>query len=266
MQLRCCRNWPAARVSFPGNSLSGCIVDRIQWLAESVVPDQAGSGPIREPARAAASGPDPAILERLLRAQSPADVLAEVLGSPPAEVQRAAVVALGWKGVAAHGSLLRGLLHHPETGLADLAEDSLWRLWLRAGSARSNADLARAIDLIQSNRCHEALAALDSLLAAEPAFAEAHHQRGIALFMLDRPADAALAFKRAVELNPDHYPAMVSLGHAALHQGELRSALLCYRRALELNPRLTTVREMAQKLELMVGGNGNMLTDRSVGL
>lgn len=230
------------------------------------MPDQAGSGPIREPAHAAANGADPAILERLLRAQSPADVLAEVLGGSPAEVQRAAVVALGWKGVAAHGSVLRGLLHHPETDLADLAEDSLWRIWLRGGSARGNADLARAIDLIGTDRCHEALAALDSLLATEPAFAEAHHQRGIALFMLDRPADAALALKRAVELNPDHFPAMVSLGHAAMQQGELRSALLCYQRALELNPRLTAVREMAQKLELMIGGNGNMLADRSVGL
>lgn len=221
------------------------------------MPQQAGSGPIREPT---STGPDPAILERLLLAQSPADVMAEVLGSPPAEVQRAAVVALGWKGVAAHSSLLRGLLQHPDTGVAELAENSLWRIWLHGGSSRGNADLARAIELIGADHCHEALAALDALITTEPDFAEAHHQRGICLFLLDRPADAAFAFRRAVELNPDHFPALVSLGHAALQQGEIRTAVHCYQRALELNPRLATVRDMVQRLEPMVGGNGEVPT------
>jgi tetratricopeptide (TPR) repeat protein len=224
------------------------------------VPHQAGSGPIRQPAPAADSGPDPAILERLLLAQSPADVLAEILANPPAELRRAAVVALGWKGVAAHSSLLRRLLQHPEPGLAELAENSLWRIWMQGGSTRGNAELARAIDLIGADRCQEALAALDSLIATEPAFAEAHHQRGICLFLLDRPADAAFAFRRAVELNPDHFPALVNLGHAALQQGEVHTAVHCYQRALQLNPRLTTVRDMVQKLEPIIGGNGKVPT------
>ena len=105
----------------------------------------------------------------------------------------------------------------------------------------------------------EALATLDALIAVEPTFAEAHHQRGIALFLLERPAEAAKAFRRALHLNPDHFPALVSLGHAALNQGELRSAVLYYRQALDLNPRLATVREMVQKLEPAVGGNGKTL-------
>ena len=228
------------------------------WRA--LVSQQAGSGPIKEPADGAGTAADPATLARLLLAQSPDDVLAAVLGSPAGQLQRAAVVALGIKGTPAHGALLTGLLRHPEAGLAELAEDSLWRIWLRAGSARGNTDLARAVELIAGDHLIEALATLDALIAVEPTFAEAHHQRGIALFLLERPADAAKAFRRALDLNPDHFPALVSLGHAALNQGELRSAVLYYRQALDLNPRLATVREMVQKLEPTVGGNGKTLS------
>jgi tetratricopeptide (TPR) repeat protein len=229
-------------------------------MLETFVPQHPGSSPIRQPGKSGEAGADPETLQRLLAAQSPADVLAAVVDTSPRDVQRAAVVALGWKGMTAHSALLRALLHQAEPGLAELAEDSLWRIWMRAGSSHGNAELAGAINFIGAQRCPEALSALDSLVAAEPGFAEAHHQRGIVLFMLDRPAEAEVAFRRAVELNPDHFPALVSLGHTALHQGELLTAADCYQRALRLNPRLTTVREMLQKLEPILGGNGKLPT------
>jgi tetratricopeptide (TPR) repeat protein len=49
-------------------------------------------------------------------------------------------------------------------------------------------------------------------------------------------ADAAEAFKAALELDPSLDAIWVQLGHAQKEQGDLQSAEQCYRRALSLNP------------------------------
>lgn len=47
-----------------------------------------------------------------------------------------------------------------------------------------------------------------------------------------------MAFRQAVELNPDYSWSYKYLGDALAEQGELIEASSCYRRALELQPRI----------------------------
>ena len=76
---------------------------------------------------------------------------------------------------------------------------------------------------------------------AEPDYAEAHFQRGLAFATLDRNDEAAEAFREALRLNPYHFAAAASLGHACLELGDLPAAVRYYRQALRLHPRLDDV-------------------------
>ena len=152
---------------------------------------------------------------------------------------------------------LVGLLGHDDPDVVQLAEDSLWRIWMRAGSGAANAVLAEAVDLIRRDQYRQAAQVLERLTAAEPTFAEAYNQRGIALCLLNQPAEAGRVFEEALRLNRCHFSAAVSLGHTCVERGNLRGALEHYRCALELHPRLEGIPEVVKRLEA-AGGSGRV--------
>jgi len=199
------------------------------------------------------SDSQPSGLAPWLATHCPAEILAALLTVTPEELTEAAITALGRRGGPEHCSVLVPLLHCDSDRVAALAEDSLWRLWLRGGSPQATRALAEAIELVQANRLSEALMALDRLALAEPTFAEVHNQRGIALCLLGRLDEAAEAFREALRHNQHHFSAAVSLAHTYAQRGQLRPALRQYRRALQINPRLDGVREIVERLEAIVG-------------
>lgn len=189
----------------------------------------------------------------LLLSHCPADGLVTLLSSDAGQILRAAIVTLGLKGSLEHCPALVALLRRENPDVVQLAERSLWRIWMRAGSGWGTGQLARAIDLIKGDRYGEALEVLDGIIATDPTFAEPYHQRGIALCLLDRLEEAAEAFRQALARNPYHFSAAVSLGHVCAQQGRLPAALRYYRRALELHPRLEGVAELVERLETIAG-------------
>jgi tetratricopeptide (TPR) repeat protein len=66
-----------------------------------------------------------------------------------------------------------------------------------------------------------ALNSLDTVLAQEPGFAEAHYQRGNLLRRLDRPLEAAQALREALRLKPDFADACFSLVFLLRDEGRL---------------------------------------------
>ena len=67
------------------------------------------------------------------------------------------------------------------------------------------ARLGRATALLQSGQEAEALSELDALVSAHETFAPAHAQRGILLDRIGRHAEAAVSYRRALELDPDGF-------------------------------------------------------------
>lgn len=193
----------------------------------------------------------------MLLSECTGDGLVTLLGCQVEDVARSAIVCLGLKGSLAHCRALAGMLRHADPGVVQLAENSLWQIWMRAGSPRGNALLARAIDLIRIDRFDEAARLLSDLSAAEPAYAEAHNQRGIALCFLDRFEEAGQAFQEALRLNGQHFAAAVSLGHTHVERGDLRGALEHYQHALQLHPQLEEIPEVVECLEA-AAGNGTI--------
>jgi predicted O-linked N-acetylglucosamine transferase (SPINDLY family) len=82
----------------------------------------------------------------------------------------------------------------------------------------------------------KALEFFEDVLAREPNFYEALANRVVALFEDDRVQEAEEAALEAIALYPDSAPLQVNLGNVLVHTGRGRPGLLAYRRALELQP------------------------------
>lgn len=196
-------------------------------------------------------GDAPALLRALQ--DWPADRLLEVLALAANDADSQAVArCLGALGGTSAACALASMLGHPSAEVAEVAEDALWSVWMRAAPPRAVEQLRQAIRCSEEEDFAGAIRILRLLVAHEPAFAEAHHQLALALHALDSLEDAETAYRETVRLNPLHFAAFAGLGHIAVARADLEGALARYRRAVHLHPRLGDIRELLPRLEAAV--------------
>lgn len=108
------------------------------------------------------------------------------------------------------------------------------------GEARklSAGDFQHAAALYHAGRRAEAAAALDALLAREPADGDALMLRAVIAIESDAPGGAVDLLDRLIAARPDHAEARVTLGHARLDLGRTDDALRAFREAIRLKPDL----------------------------
>ncbi len=198
------------------------------------------------------SGDLPAALARL-RADWPPERLVELLASPSAAVVKTAATCLGLTGAMQHCDRLVPLLGHVDERVASAAEDALWSIWMQAGSKDANAQLTVAVARLRDGESEAALRLLEALTAAQESFAEAHHQRALALHTLERHEEAEAAYQETLARNPHHFAAIAGLGHICAQRDDLDGALHYYRRALHLHPRLSEIQEIVPQLVAATG-------------
>lgn len=198
-------------------------------------------------------GADLGAVVQLLLSECDVGGFVRLLSCGNGDVARAAAVCLGLKGSLGECRVLAGLLANGDAALMRVAENSLWQIWMRAGSDWGNCRLTEAVEHIRYERYESALGVLDELIGSEPSFAEAHHQRGIALWFLERLREAGQAFWRAWRENPYHYSAAVNLAHVYTESGNLKRALFHYRNALRIHPGLDEIPGVVKRLEVAVG-------------
>jgi tetratricopeptide (TPR) repeat protein len=200
---------------------------------------------------ALASGNLAVVLVRL-RANWPPERLVELLASPASAVVKTAATCLGLTGTMRHCDRLVPLLGHRDERVVSAAEDALWSIWMRAGAEQANRQLMAAVERLRDGKIEAGLRVLDALTAAEESFAEAHHQRAIALHSLGRYDEAEAAYQETLALNPCHFAAAAGLGHVCAHRDDFDGALRHYRCALRIHPGLTEIREVVPRLEAAI--------------
>jgi hypothetical protein len=94
--------------------------------------------------------------------------------------------------------------------------------------------LAQAKALYRAGQLHDAEQLYRQVLAAEPGNAEAHHNLGGVLTLLDRSDEAAACYRRTLELEPGNAAAYHNLGVVLVREGRLEEALPYQRRAVAL--------------------------------
>lgn len=189
-----------------------------------------------------------AVLAALTENWTP-DALVEMLFCGKIPATKLAAACLGMTGEMRHCGRLATLLSHDDDQVVEVAEDALWGIWMRAGDASDNLQLAAAIDAIRRENHAEALAILSDLTTGNPVFAEATHQQAIAYHCQQRLDDAADCYELAASLNPYHFAARAGLGHVCVERGDLEGALRWYRSALAIHPHLAEIHEIVPQLE-----------------
>ncbi len=102
----------------------------------------------------------------------------------------------------------------------------------------ANEEILRALadGLLSLGRGPEALGAVDAALGRSPDAASLHAMRGTLLARTQQPAEAAAAFRRAVELDPRSPTALGGLATVLATTGESAEAIRLYDRAAALDP------------------------------
>ena len=117
------------------------------------------------------------------------------------------------------------------------------------------ADLRRALALVQDGDVEAAGALARAVLARAPDLAAAHEILGVVLAMQGDLAGAAAALERAVEIEPARAGAWTKLGDVRLAQDDRAAARLDFARALELDP---ANRHANQRMGLMLREEGDV--------
>jgi Flp pilus assembly protein TadD len=87
-----------------------------------------------------------------------------------------------------------------------------------------------------SSDLEEAIAHLESALAVQPRYAEAHNSLGKALFQKGKPEEALVHFRTALEIRPNFATAHINLGRMLLSQGQLKDAIEHFQAAVQIQP------------------------------
>lgn len=90
--------------------------------------------------------------------------------------------------------------------------------------------------LIEQNEPGQALEELNSAISLQPQYAEAYVSQGLIRKWQHRDADAIVAFKKAVALNPEGFSAQFELGSAYLRAANASAAVAPLRQAAKLQP------------------------------
>lgn len=92
------------------------------------------------------------------------------------------------------------------------------------------------VSLHRTGSLADALTAFDRAIVLDPDYAMAYSNRGLVLIDLDRPQEAADAFREELKRAPGSAEAWCHLGTACHKSGDLAGAEAACRRALELDP------------------------------
>ncbi len=150
-------------------------------------------------------------------------------------------------------TLLQELRSVDDPEVASVERELLF-IWSQTGSPSADLILTRANSDFAQNKFEAAANRFATVTEMAPDHAGAHLGQARALFQLGYIGPAIDRFERALELDPDFYPALFSLAqvYERLDRDEL--AFKTYEAVYEIHPRLSGLDEALQRLSASVKG------------
>jgi tetratricopeptide (TPR) repeat protein len=140
--------------------------------------------------------------------------------------------------------------------LAATAEAILWRAWCRSGNSETDQTFRAGVEAMQRRRFADAEALFSRVIELQPDFAEGWNKRATVRFMRRNFAGAIADCQETLARNPNHFGAASGQGLCHMSLNEFREAAICFRRALEIHPHLHAVRHNLALAEAEGGGSG----------
>jgi tetratricopeptide (TPR) repeat protein len=140
--------------------------------------------------------------------------------------------------------------------MAATAEAMLWGIWCRSGDAETDRLFRAGVDAMQNRRLEEAEECFDRVIERSPSFAEGWNKRATVRYLRENFRGSIADCQETLARNPHHFGAASGQGLCHMTVSEFREAAICFRRALEIHPHLDAVRYNLAAAEAEGGGSG----------
>ena len=140
--------------------------------------------------------------------------------------------------------------------LAATAEAVLWRTWCRSGHSEVDGIFRAGVDAMQKGNLEEAEDLFTQVIVALPKFSEGWNKRATVRYLRKDFHGSIADCQETLAGNPNHFGAASGQGLCHLSLGQSREAAVCFRRALEIHPHLDGVRQNLALAEAEGGGGG----------
>ena len=140
--------------------------------------------------------------------------------------------------------------------MAATAEAMLWGIWCRSGDAETDRLFRAGVDAMQNRRLEEAEEFFDRVIERSPSFAEGWNKRATVRYLRKNFRGSIADCQETLARNPHHFGAASGQGLCHMTVSEFREAAICFRRALEIHPHLDAVRDNLAAAEAEGGGSG----------
>jgi tetratricopeptide (TPR) repeat protein len=140
--------------------------------------------------------------------------------------------------------------------LAATAEAILWSAWCRSGDPETDRLFRAGVDAMQNRRLEDAEALFSRVIQKLPEFAEGWNKRATVRYLRNDFAGSIADCEQTLARNPNHFGASSGQGLCHLALDQFCEAAVCFRRALEIHPHLRAVRRNLAAAEEKGGGSG----------
>lgn len=151
-------------------------------------------------------------------------------------------------------SLFGRLRQVEDSETARVLETSIWKVWLRSGSATIDLLMAQAMKANAAQNSKKALKILDEVVQLAPEFAEGWNKRATVRYLSGQYQASLEDIERVLALEPRHFGALSGRGMILQELDENKSALEAYREALTIHPHLSGPKEAVKYLTRDVEG------------
>jgi tetratricopeptide (TPR) repeat protein len=147
-------------------------------------------------------------------------------------------------------------LQGPDAELAATAEAMLWSTWCRSGDTETDRIFRAGVDAMQLQKLADAETLFARVIERRPEFAEGWNKRATVRYMAGNFRGSIADCQETLARNPNHFGAASGQGLCHMSLNEFREAAVCFRRSLEIHPHLAAVRHNLALAEAEGGGSG----------
>lgn len=146
-------------------------------------------------------------------------------------------------------SLFAALASASDAETAKAAENDIIAIWMSSGSDTVDLLMHWTLNAMDAEDYALALDFLDRIVTLQPDYAEGWNKRAAVHFLVEDYSKAIADIEQTLALEPRHFGAMSGLGKIMRDIGRNRQAAIAYRRALELDPFLDNVIKALEEIE-----------------
>ncbi|MCP4189759.1 MAG: hypothetical protein GY768_03940 [Planctomycetaceae bacterium] len=178
-------------------------------------------------------------LHRLTRSHSPA-------------TRRSAILAVTFLGGRESLPFVGTCLRDTDRAVRLIASDGIHSVWNRIGSPSQCRRLQCLSRRNTTGEFEEVIDGCTELVREQPDFAEAWHQRGIAIRSQIGISESIDDFSQALETDPYHFTSALAIGDGYLELDNPTLALFYFQSAIEIFPDLEFAQVQVKRLERII--------------